>query len=229
MKSLLFLMVVSSFLLGTAMGQTINFETLPGGGAISDGMLIHDQFNVSPYWVTFELLGVSPETGPKIARVGPPLTAFYGQRVTSDCSGEDTIADKPGINEPVGCFFLTDDNVVRLNQAYSLLVSYTYPVRQAGGHLLDIDYGEEWTITAFAQDSTTVIDQVVLSAGDANTGNGEATAWEFDVAQDIYYIRFDLTDCSGGGGLAFDNFSPASSPPTATETTSWGEIKSKFR
>ena len=71
MKSLLFLMVVSSFLLGTAMGQTINFETLPGGGAISDGMLIHDQFNVSPYWVTFELLGVSPETGPKIARVGP--------------------------------------------------------------------------------------------------------------------------------------------------------------
>jgi len=229
MKRTLFLLLVSSFLAGTAFGQTIDFETLPGGGAVTDGMVIHDQFNVSPYWVTFELLGVPPETGPRIARVGPPLTAFYGPRVDNECSGENSVSDKPALNQPVGCFFLTDDDAAVLNHAYSLLVTYTYPVKQAGGHLLDIDFGEEWTITAFAQDSTTAIDQVVLSAGDSNTGNGKATAWEFDVAQDIYFIRFELTDCNGGGGLAFDNFSPASSPPTATETTSWGEIKSMFR
>jgi len=229
MRTFVIALVIGLFTATIAPATLIDFETLPDGSPVSDGLLIHDQYNVDPYWVTFELIGVDPSVGPKIAQVGPPLTAFWGKKNTYDsCSGESSKWDKPISGSNVGCFFLTDDDQCTPDFAYDLLVTYTYPVQQASGVLLDIDNDEQWKITAYAADET-VIQAIMITHGDAGTGNGTAVAWAFDLDEDIYFIKFELVEL-GGGGLAFDWFSPSSLPPvTATESTSWSDVKSMFR
>jgi hypothetical protein len=134
-----------------AFGQIVDFETLPDGSKPTDGMIISSQYNVAPYWVTFELIGGSPSVGPRMAKVGPPITAFVGVSRTSTCvTGGPTSDDMPASSEPVGCFFLTDDGNAFSGVTYGLKVAYTVPVRQASGVLLDVDGEsqsayEEWT------------------------------------------------------------------------------------
>ena len=146
------------------------------------------------------------------------MTAFQGPAVYNACQEENSDADKPAQDETVGCFFLTDDNAVT-NFAYILQVAYTYPVQQASGVLLDIDGVEAWTITAVGSDGVTVLDQIVITAGDPDTGDGVATDWFFDLAEDIYFLRFEQTGSTAGVGLAFDNFSPASLPVSVDLST----------
>jgi len=195
----------------TAYASVIDFETLPDGTPTWEGMPIHDQYNVAPYWVRFELVGEDPGTGPKIAAVGPPMTAYFGPPVYSACGDESSVDDKPAVGEPVGCFFLTDDGISNPDDSHVLRVAYTIPVRQVSGSLLDVDNLEQWTITALEADAITVVDQQVISAGGPGTGDGVASIWYFDSAQDIYFIDFELVG-SGSAGLGFDNFSPASIP-----------------
>jgi hypothetical protein len=222
MKIIAFLSVVAlSLSAGSAFTQIIDFETLPDGSPTTDGLLIQDQYNVSPFWVKFELVDQGPSVGPRVAKVGPPMTAFQGPKVFDECSLESSDADKPAADQNVGCSFLTDDGEV-INQAFSLLVTYPNPVQQAGGSLLDIDGDEQWTITALDLDGSMVLAQNILTSGDEGTGEGLATLWEFDLAQDIHFIRFEYTGVGFGVGLAFDNFTPASVPsdvPNANPAT----------
>ncbi len=212
-----------------ASGQTITFETLPDGTVPTDNMLISDQYNVDPYWVTFELIGVDPSVGPRIAKVGPPETAFRGPPDTAseECDVGVTNEDMPVPDQGVGCFFLTDDGVNQ-QSTQDLLITYANPVNQASGVLMDIQpCCESWHITALGSDMS-VIATIDLSWEDPEAGDGVATPWEFDVAQDIHFIKLEYTgDYDHAVGLAFDNFSPSSVSPV--EERSWGEVKSDFR
>ena len=214
MKRALFGIGVLSLLVASlpARGQIIDFETLPDGSPVVDGMFITDQYSGAPHGVSFSLIDATPGIGPQIARVGSPRTAFQGPPVDHPCDAGDTSdGDKPQLNEPVGCFFLTDDGQLG-SEWFGLRVTYTTPVLQASGALLDIDGTEAWVIRAMREDES-VIQEVQIDAGDPDTGNGVATEWALDSTEQIYLI--DIVPAGGnlqGFGLAFDNFSPSSIP-----------------
>ncbi|MDM7916246.1 MAG: hypothetical protein QUU85_13440 [Candidatus Eisenbacteria bacterium] len=213
-----------------ALAQTIDFETLPNGEAPTEGMLIGDQYDVAPFGVRFELIGGDPATGPRIAAVGSPETAFEGPSTTSPCIGERSTEDMPASeDEGVGCFFLTDDGV-NSPDTFGLRILYDTPVHQASGDLIDIQpCCESWRIRALG-DSGEVLAEQVLSSGDPGTGDGVATPWQFDLGpSEIHSIELEyIGDHDHAVGLAFDNFSPSSLPTDAGEA-SWGKVRSSFR
>ena len=114
----------------------ITFETIPDG-APADGLSIGDQF-LSTEGVTFRLGNV---TLPKLAQVGPPLTAFDGGEF-----GPDTPA--PGQN--VGQFFLVGDPAVGL---LPLTMGFASPVNSVSGVILDINAAPA-SATVFESDGT---------------------------------------------------------------------------
>ncbi len=203
--------------------QSIDFETIPSGGSTTDQQPISTQYEPD-FGVTFDLVDpitLLPIGSPLIAKVGSPTTAFQG-------CGPDT----PLPGEGVGLSFLTDDSEIT-NQTGTLLLTYTSPVDQAAGAVLDVDRRpggayEEWTIEALDA-SMTVIDTVVLTApfgtsecGGSN-GSGDARAMGFLFDQptpDIHFILIRYTGTAGSIGLAFDNFSPDQIPPAPTATAS---------
>jgi len=214
--------IYCAFMLASfASAQAIDFETLPGGVSTTDQQLISDQYEAQ-HGVRFDLVDpitLLPIGSPQIAKVGAPQTAFAG-------CGPDTPLD----NQGVGSSFLTDDNAVN-NQAGTLLLTYSDPVAQAAGAILDIDSRsgpafEEWTIEAL--DATmTVIDTVVLTApngtsecgGPNGFGDGRADGFLFNHATaDIHFILLRYTGNAGSIGLAFDNFTPTTIPPPPTVT-----------
>jgi hypothetical protein len=156
---------------------------------------------------------------PQIAKVGSPRTAF------SACG-----ADTPNPGQGVGESFLTDDGSIG-NTAGTLLVTYSEPVAQAAGVILDTDTRsgstfEQWTIDAL-DDSMSVLDTVVITAPDGpdncnggqGPGDGAADSFIFQRAQaDIRYLVLRYTGTAGSIGLAFDSFSPTSIPPPPSAT-----------
>lgn len=207
-----------------AHAQAIDFETLPGGGSTTDQEPISDQYVVD-FGVRFDL--VDPETllaigSPLIAKVGNPNTAFIG-------CGPDT----PLEGEGVGSSFLTDDATIS-GETGTLLLTYTDPVDQAAGVILDVDRRsngtfEEWTVEALDA-SMTVIDTSVLTApfgitpcGNAGQGSGDGRALGFlfsRASADISFILIRYTGNATSIGLAFDNFTPTTIPPAPTATAS---------
>ncbi|MFC1572932.1 FlgD immunoglobulin-like domain containing protein [Candidatus Eisenbacteria bacterium] len=225
-----------------AEAQVIDFETLPDGSPVTDGMVITNQYIVQPYGVTFELLGAPPGTGPRIAKVGPPMTAFVGPELANPPCGvtTPTTDDTPAAGEGVGCFFLTDDGVGAGGASTSTLrITYAAGVSQASGVILDVQSGlgpdcpgpnlEEWVITA--RDSTDqIMDTIHLEECDPGTGDGVGTLWIFaDLANDICAIEIEYQGV-GTPGLGFDNFSPSTIPAnlsvsksTTTSTAALGD------
>jgi hypothetical protein len=212
----------------------IDFECNPADGQpFGDGEFVTNQYNVSPWFVTFSLIGAPAGTGPMIAKVGSPQTAFQGPSRSDSCTAGTTQDDMPAAGQNVGCFFLTDDGINR-PLAYGLLITYQNGVRQAGGDLLDVEpCCESWQITALDQNQQ-VLASTQVSWSDAGAGDGVATTWSFDLdslptppSESIRYIRLEYTgDTNHNVGLAFDNFSP-SSLPVPVVRTSWGGIKAK--
>ncbi|MBO6513577.1 MAG: hypothetical protein JJ974_06410 [Phycisphaerales bacterium] len=200
--------------------QVIDFETLPNGSATTDNMLIDAQYEAE-YGVRFSL--VDPITGveigfPRIAKVGSPLTAFVS------CGGDDT----PDSGLGVGDSFLTDDGI--LGSSAILRISYTSPVRAASGVILDVDARsaepgavEAWNVYARSvslQDIDVV--QIVAPQGpdepgcEGFNGEGDGSARGFSFTRptaDIAYLDLQYVGNAklGSVGLAFDNFSPATS------------------
>ena len=168
---------------------TLDFETLPGT-VPSDGLEISTQFEDS-LGVSFAL---EDGTFPHLAQVGAPLTAFEP-------------ADTPNADQGIGTFFLTDDGVVTTaSQPSPLIVTFSVPVDSAAGAVLDIDFSETFTIQA-RDDQGAVLEEIVITAGDAGTGSGAATHWEFGrPTADVASIRFVGQKPSGRFGLGFDLF-----------------------
>lgn len=187
----------------------IDFEHLPDGSPVTDGMLIHDQY--AEWGVVFELVGVDPGVGPRAAAVGAPRTAFYSPSMTDPECGVDapTTADMVASLYDVGCMFLTDDGIV-MGTTFVLRVNYVVPVFRAYGELLDIDGGESWEVQALGADGE-LLTTITVQAGDPGTGDGVATGWFFDLAVLIHAIQL-IPNGGVGYGLGFDNFSPSSIP-----------------
>jgi hypothetical protein len=208
------------FVLCEASAQTIDFETLPGGASTVDLRPISNEYEVA-FGVTFALVDPSdpgtPIGFPRIAKVGPPRTAFFG------CDGGE---DNPAPGQNLGETFLTDDTTIS-SGPIGLLISYSNPVEQASGVIIDIDCAqfqtlcEQWTIIARDPDGT-VLDTVILNAplgpdpvdcdspGNPGPGNGKAFGWFFNLPrQQIASILITYTGPTLSVGLAFDNFSPA--------------------
>jgi len=225
LKSVKGMVVGLCFLVATelASGQAIDFETIPGGTATTDRQLISDQYEAA-FGVRFDL--VDPITlavigAPEIAKVGGAQTAFAA-------CGSDT----PSPGQGVGLSFLTDDGVINNNPG-TLLLTYTEPVAQAAGVILDIDRRaggafEQWTIEAL-DSSMSVIDTIVLTApggtsecgGSNGFGDGRAMGFVFDhPVADIDFIVLRYTGTAGSVGLAFDNFSPTTFPSDPQVTLS---------
>ena len=179
---------------------TIDFETIPGTTA-TDGLEINAQFADS-LGFTFAL---EDGTSPRLAQVGNPTTAFEP-------------ADTPDANQGIGTFFLTDDGLITSNSSPSpLIVAFTIPVDSAGGAILDIDFSETFTIQA-RDANDTVLEEIVLTAGDAGTGSGKATPWTFGrPTPDVASIRFVGFKPSGVFGLGFDLFTTCA-PGRVTST-----------
>jgi hypothetical protein len=163
----------------------------------TDNMLINSQYQT--LGVTFSVTG---GVGPRIARVGSPITAFWGP---------GPVHDQPAPGANVGQWFLTDDG--NPSTALQVIVDYVAPVSYASGAMLDIDEllpatdPEEWTIRAY--DSLgTMIDIRVLNSNDPQAGNGKAYPWQFSFGTPILR-RLTFTDTSlpnASTGFALDNF-----------------------
>ncbi len=213
------LLVVAGLAPAPIRAQPIGFETLPDGSATVDQQEISDQYAV--YGVTFTLLdrvtGL-PTGAPRIAKAGPPRTAFNG------CSAVDT----PLPHLDLGASFLTDGS--ELGVEGDLLIEYATPVAQASGVILDIDCRdaggppcEQWTVTAF--DASGLELQTVVLDGppgspnpecmepEAGPGDAEGFGWTLATATpEIHSILLRYTGIATEVGLAFDNFSVAGPP-----------------
>jgi hypothetical protein len=170
----------------------IDFETIPGASP-ANLLPISTQFQAS-HGVTFSL---EPSGYPVLANVGEPEEAF----------GSDYGTDSTQPATDVGSWFLTDDGILDGLTAQVLRVDYAPPARAASGVVLDIDFGEVFTITAYATTGD-VLEELVIRAGDPGTGDALATNWAFErPADDIASIRFaGARTQSGRFGLGFDNF-----------------------
>lgn len=219
------LLITAGLVPASIRAQVIDFETLPGGAQTVDEQEISTEYAV--YGVTFTLLdrvtGL-PIGSPRIAKAGPPLTAFQG------CFEVDT----PRPHLDLGVSFLTDGTAIGVEG--NLRIDYAAPVAQASGVILDIDCRvgggapcEQWTVTAYdelgAELRTVVVDG---PPGDPNpeclypeTGPGDAEAFGWVLATDTARIRSIVLRYTGQPtdvGLAFDQFSVAGvpGPPEAT-------------
>lgn len=184
--------------------QTITFETLPTGAALTGGTVISNQFAVAPYGVSFSF---EDGTFPVIRRVGGSSggkpTAFYGY---PDDTGHNTPA--PGQN--VGTNFLSDDGKVDAPPA-PFIITYSSPVAEASAFVLDVDHFEAWDI--YARDSQTqVLAMIRLQHDTPGTGDGIATPFSFNFPSNVIKsLRIVFTGDTNEQtkiGLAFDSFSP---------------------
>lgn len=189
-----------------AQAAVIDFESIPGIGTPTEGLVISNQFEATE-GVTFSLEGGG---NPRIAKVGNPMTAF---------EGPGGAGDTPVPNQGIGTFFLTDNGTISGLVAPPLIVSYTTPTNAASGVILDIDFDENFLIQA-RDGSGTILESISIIAGDPGTGDGVATLWSFSrPLADITSIRFAGTrTLSGGFGLGFDNFDARIAPVPEPET-----------
>lgn len=190
----IWLTIICTVLSTGAVAQVISFETVPGVGTPTEGLLISDQYQAT-VGVTFSLLGGG---SPRIAQVGDPPTAFYGPP-------SSTTFDTPAAGQNVGSFFLTDDGVV--GGTSTLVITYSSPSAAASGVILDIDGSEQFLIEA-RNAANEVLDSVTITAGDPNTGDGIATPWSFSLGSNV--ISFIHIETVTNAGLAFDNFNATS-------------------
>lgn len=193
---------LTAFGCGTvAHAATIDFENIPSGIA-AEGLGISNQFEASA-GVTFSLANGA---APVLAEVGGTRTAFQGFG-----GGNDAIA--PGEN--IGQFFLTDDGQTSGLAAETLIVTYSQATSFASGEILDIDFGENFTITAFdVVTGGNAIASVFIDSNSPDTGNGVATNWVISRGiADVYRLEFEGQRTTAGFfGLGFDNFNSGVNP-----------------
>jgi len=184
---------------------TIDFETIPGVAPF-EGLLINTQFLASD-GVTFSLEGGG---SPVLAEVGRPRTAFLGF---------GNVGDTPAPGQGVGQFFLTDDGLTSGTAPVALIVDYSVLTASASGVILDIDgtTGQENFLIEAFDGAGGLLAMISIASGDADTGNGIATDWSFNLlSADIASIRcIGTRSGSGFFGLGFDNFDTGVSGATA--------------
>lgn len=170
----------------------VDFEEIPNG-IPSEGLILDDQF-LDEFGISFSI-----ESGgnPVLAEIGSPATAFESS------FGDDTPAPDQGI----GQFFLTDDGSLSGLESPPLLISSNAPLAFIEGVILDIDFGEIFTIEAF-DDAGNILQTIILDADNPQAGDGIATPWRFEISNctGIRALRIDgERDTEGVFGLGLDN------------------------
>jgi hypothetical protein len=185
----------------------VDFESIPGVGAPTEGLVISNQFFATA-GITFALEGGG---NPVIAQMGPPTTAF---------EGFGGAGDTPAPGQGIGSFFLTDDGILSGLTSPPLIVNYIVPTATASGVILDIDFDETFSIDA-RDSSGAVLQTITIQAGDPVTGNGMATPWSFNRSSaDVWSIRFAGSRTAAGAfGLGFDNFDAGTAAPVPEPST----------
>ena len=183
----------------------INFESIPIIGAPVDRLEISNQFFASR-GILFRL---ADGTFPEIAVVGGSRTAFAGP----PNNGSNDVPEQSE-DQGVGTYFLTDDGTLSGLTPPALIVEYTPATDEASGVVLDVDFDEEFVIEALNA-AGVVVQTVMITAGEPNTGDGIATPWAIRVDEPVIRtIRFQGSRTAAGGfGLGFDNFDARSAPP----------------
>lgn len=195
----------AAVLVAVGRASVLDFETV-NGLVPMEGMSISNQFQAQ-FGISFR----RADGGyPVIGRTGVPRASFVV--VTPELDLYDTLhPDDPRANQ-FGDFFLTDDGVV--GGTKQIIVDFAAPVAKASGYLLDIDNSERMRITAYSDDGVTEVGEIVLAAGDVETGNGRSTPWSFErPTADIRQIRFKETGASSNANVAFDDFDSSYVPP----------------
>lgn len=179
------------------MGEVkIDFEDIPLKTP-KEGMNIRKQFSDFS-GVKFSQLDGSAAT---LAEVGAPGTAF-----TSTISSWGDTPLGPDAAD-IGQFFLTDDGSLTGLEA-GLVMRLDVGASSVDGVLLDVDYDEDWAITAYNRRGH-VVDTAQITAGDLDTGDGQLTKFSLAEANErdnIFRIEF-TADRSAAGyfGFALDN------------------------
>ena len=218
----LLLLGLSALASNPAAQERLTFESLPDGSPLSDGMAISDQYNVSPYFITFERVEPNGDILPAtLAMIGGERTAFQGPFESHACSGptrddmlapgayEDYLDEEPGLG--LGCYFLTDDGKKPSASTRSdLIVRYSVPVNAASGFLLDVDNTEHFEIYPRDENDNEIIGHRISLFGNGRP-DGYAVKYSFESDTPIWSIYID--SISGTRGIAFDEFSPNTTCP----------------
>jgi gliding motility-associated-like protein len=190
-----FIFAFALFLVCFSYGQEsvlINFEQIPDETP-SEGLILAGQF-LDEFSISFSIEGGG---NPVLAEIGSPATAF------ESTFGDDT----PAPNQGIGDFFLTDDGNLSGLESPPLIISANAPLQFIGGVILDIDFGEVFTLEAFDGDGN-LLQTIVLDANNPDAGDGIATPWRFEVntCAGIRSVRINgEREQEGVFGLGVDN------------------------
>lgn len=182
--------------------NVVNFETLPDGTSLSEGMAISDQYE-DAYGITFSRKNGDPLY---VGQVG-------GDHYSWGCQtcGNKTVVN--GVNEdpdqPIGDYFLTDEDGYSSGDSGDLVIDYTKAVTEASAVIMDVDWDESWDIKAYDQSGKLIHSQTIK--GNEYDYDGKPMLWKIDnlpPGKKIKRIVLEGTD-NAGFGLGFDNFSPS--------------------
>lgn len=182
-----------------APAAVLNFETINGAVPI-EGMSISNQFQAQ-FGISFR----RTDGGfPAIAKKGAPQVAFNVINVNP--STYDTLHPSDPRANDFGDFFLSDDAGQGLSHV--IIMDFNTRVAMVSGYVFDLDAGGQVIFTAYSDGGTNVVGQIVLNAGDPQTGEGRSTPWSFNhITNDIQQIRI-----SGDSTVGFDNFDSSYTP-----------------
>lgn len=206
--------------LNASSAAVIDFETIPGGSP-SDQLSITDQY-LTDFGVTFSLEDVNGTPLDDTLKLEKTGSGDAGHGFWNAANSSYDI-EATGHEGELGDYFLRFGTVTfARTPGPVLVVTYATPVGAASAQIWDIDAApnnadgfEAWTVSA-RDNMGSVIDTIVSPNGIDESSptslNAKPWTWSFSHASnDISSITIAFSGTSSIVGLAFDNFSPASS------------------
>lgn len=187
--------------------DSINFEDMKGSPTKTSILNQYQQ----KYGVSFRLSdGSAPKLLKHYGGVPSDLTEHHGW-VCSSCTGRGV--DWPyGSGGKINSVRTTDKkrlgnySISGPNKDRSLIVTYSSPVVEASGTLIDVDSNTEiWTIIAYDTTGS------VTARYSVNNGRGDGLGTDWKIRSSKPFVMLEMKfDLRGdGGGFALDLFSPA--------------------
>lgn len=207
-----------SSLFNTSNASIIDFETVPGGTP-SDQLAISTQYQAF-YGVTFSLERGGTDTTPYLEQTGTSDAGHGFWNAAANTYDTEAV----GYEGELGDYFLRfGTSTFSDTPGPILIITYDTPVSAATAQIWDIDAAppnnpngyEAWTITA--RDMTDGVIDTINSPIGINENlpeslNAKPWTWSFNhTSNDIYSIAIEFSGTASKVGLAFDNFSPATS------------------
>lgn len=198
--------LLAVFNAAAAYTNLLDFETV-NGSVPFEGMAVSNQFR-GQFGVSFR----TPGSYPLLARKGFPAVGFWTGEIGANTTYDTVNALDPNA-AACGDFFLTRDSL----GSNTIILDFAAPVAAASGFIMDIDGTEVATITAYRDNGTNAVAQLVIGSSSPGAGPERAVRWSFArPTNDIQQIRFMVTDEPGPFGidLLTSSYVPPPSPAT---------------